>query len=67
MGKSDEAMPSCRRPDTTLPCLVPEKKAAQARLILAQTPFTLTTGLAKCRKPISDGSLAYRHGQPGLA
>jgi hypothetical protein len=48
-------------------CPVPEQEAAQACLILPQTPFTLTTGLAKCRKPISDGSLAHRHGQPELA
>jgi hypothetical protein len=67
MGKSDEAMPSCRRPDPSLLCLVPGEEAAHNLLILPQTPFTLTTGLAKCRKPISDGSLAHRHGQPGLA
>ena len=30
-------------------CLVPEKEAAQACLILPLTPFTLTTGLATCR------------------
>lgn len=46
---------------------VPERKAAQSLLILPQTPFTLTTGLAKCRKPISDGSLAHRRGQPEQA
>ena len=45
-GKKTEALPSCRRSISFSFGLVPERKDAQARLILPKTPFTLNTGLA---------------------